>query len=106
MPHQTVNWECHKCGLLKDTYFGICPACGAEDRTPVGSEPVVFADSAQRVTLADIDLPFGSMVTFMVKWAIATIPAMIILFLIGAVIAVVFSVLFGIGLAGLGHLAR
>lgn len=35
------------------------------------------------VTVTDIKMPFWSMVTFMIKWAIATIPAMILLFFIG-----------------------
>ncbi len=45
-------------------------------------------DPASRVTVVDIEMPFGSMVAFMVKWTIASIPAIIILFLIGAMIAV------------------
>jgi hypothetical protein len=39
------------------------------------------------VTVVDIKMPFWSMVVFMVKWAIAAIPAMIILFVIGAILA-------------------
>ena len=34
------------------------------------------------VTIKDIQMPFASMVTFMVKWVIASIPALIILFII------------------------
>ena len=45
-------------------------------------------EPASRVTVVDIQMPFGSMVGFMVKWTIASIPALIILFLIGALIAV------------------
>jgi hypothetical protein len=37
------------------------------------------------VRIVDIKMPFGSMVLFMVKWAIAAIPALIILALIGLV---------------------
>ena len=40
----------------------------------------------QKVIVTDIHMPFGSMVTFMIKWAIASIPAAIILFLIGSLI--------------------
>jgi hypothetical protein len=43
-------------------------------------------DPAQRVLIADLDMPFGSMVSFMVKWSIAVIPAAIILALIGFVV--------------------
>ena len=42
------------------------------------------SDNYQKVTITDIHMPFGSMVAFMVKWAIASIPAMIILFIFGA----------------------
>jgi len=42
-------------------------------------------------------MPFGDMVSFMVKWAIATIPAMIILFLIGF-IAIAFFAAMGLAL--------
>ena len=37
----------------------------------------------QEVKVADIRMPFGSMVVFMVKWAIASIPAFIILVVLG-----------------------
>ena len=37
------------------------------------------------VTVVDVQMPFGSMVIFMVKWAIATIPALIILGLVALV---------------------
>ncbi|MEH0689237.1 hypothetical protein H4F17_09205 [Vibrio cholerae] len=32
-----------------------------------------------RVSVVDINMPFGSMVVFMIKWAIAAIPAMFVL---------------------------
>ncbi len=37
---------------------------------------------AQRIVVTDLDMPFFSMVKFMVKWAIASIPAAIILWFI------------------------
>lgn len=40
----------------------------------------------QRVIVTDVQMPFGSMVTFIVKWTIAAIPALIILFFIFAVL--------------------
>jgi hypothetical protein len=58
------------------------------------------AETTEEVCVRDIDMKFGSMVTFMVKWALASIPAIIILSIIGF-----FIYLFGsIILAGLmGH---
>jgi hypothetical protein len=54
--------------------------------------------SINRVTVTDVDMPFLSMVRFMVKWAIAAIPALLILTILTAVF---WSVLLGF-LAGLG----
>lgn len=42
--------------------------------------------------ITDINMPFNSMVFFMVKWALASIPAMGILFGIGALVASIFSI--------------
>ena len=53
----------------------------------------------QEVVVTDIQMPFGSMVAFMVKWVIASIPAFIILF----VLFVIVSAIFGGILAGIGN---
>ena len=57
-------------------------------------------DEIRGITVTDIQMPFGSMVIFMIKWAIASIPAAIILFLIASVFAVVFGGVFS-GMTGL-----
>ena len=51
----------------------------------------------QPVTIEDIKMPFSSMILFMIKWAIASIPAIIILFLIWMMVMGVF----GVGIATL-----
>lgn len=56
-------------------------------------------DQEQRVVVVDVNMKFGTMVVFLVKLAIAAIPAAIILFFIGAAIAMVFGGLF----VGLSH---
>ena len=38
-----------------------------------------------KVVVTDIKIPFGSLVVLMVKWAVATIPALIILSVIGPI---------------------
>jgi hypothetical protein len=48
-----------------------------------------------RVVVTDIKIPFVSMLILMVKWAIATIPALIILGAIGSVIFAAFNALLG-----------
>ncbi|MFH7319557.1 hypothetical protein ACHHRT_02975 [Desulfurivibrio sp. D14AmB] len=47
------------------------------------------------VTIVDIRMPFGSMVVFMVKWVLASIPAFFILAFIGAAVFGVLGALFG-----------
>ncbi len=44
-----------------------------------------MSDQPNRVFVTDVDMPFLSMVRFMVKWAIAAIPAFLILMILGAV---------------------
>jgi hypothetical protein len=50
-------------------------------------------DEARRVVVTDVRMPFASMVVFLVKLAIAAIPAMIILSVIGALAAALLGVL-------------
>jgi hypothetical protein len=42
-------------------------------------------EQPNRVSVTDVDMPFLSMVRFMVKWAIAAIPAMLLLMILGAI---------------------
>lgn len=53
---------------------------------------------SERVTIVDIDIPFGKMVGLIIKWTLASIPAMIIVSIIFMLIAALFSgVLAGVG---------
>lgn len=53
-----------------------------------------------RVTLIDLDVPFGRLVMFFVKAALAAIPATVIVWLILAFIAFVARALFGLAWFG------
>lgn len=55
-------------------------------------------DKEQRVVVVDVNMKFGTMVMFLVKLAIASIPAAIILFLLGLVLTALFGGMFA-GLA-------
>jgi hypothetical protein len=44
-----------------------------------------------RVTIVDINMPFGSMVAFIIKWTLAAIPAMVILAILGFTLATMFA---------------
>jgi hypothetical protein len=48
-------------------------------------------DGMNRVVVTDVQMPFWSMVTFMIKWAIAAIPAIIILMFIGVFVVGIFG---------------
>ncbi|HSN41551.1 MAG TPA: hypothetical protein VLT92_15300 [Burkholderiales bacterium] len=54
-----------------------------------------MADHQHEVTVTDIKIPFWSMVILMVKWALAAIPAIIILIVISAVLSGTLHALFG-----------
>jgi len=56
-------------------------------------------ENSNNVVVVDIKMPFMSMVVFMVKWAIASIPAIIILM----VLVVIFGGIFGGFLGAMGH---
>ena len=53
----------------------------------------------KRVVVTDISMPFISMVIFMIKWVIASIPAFIILSILWAIVTAILSVIMG----GMGH---
>jgi hypothetical protein len=56
-----------------------------------------MAEDRREVVVTDIKIPFWSMVVLMVKWAIAAIPAVIILMLIAAAVSVVLGMIPGGG---------
>ncbi len=60
------------------------------DSTPP-TETVNSNTSSQNVIITDIQMPFGSMVVFIVKWVIASIPAMIILAVLFMVVTKIFG---------------
>jgi len=49
----------------------------------------------QSVKIIDFDMPFGSMVTFMIKWVLASIPAFIILSIVGFILSIILISIFG-----------
>ncbi len=51
--------------------------------------------NTNQVNIVDVKMPFWSMVVFMVKVSIASIPAFIILSIIGAVVFAVFGGIIG-----------
>src|SRR5688572_17102879 len=72
----------------QQNYIGAanCHWCGAAFQHPEFKNPPNYNDipdfgkGPQKVIVVDFDMKFSSMILFMVKWAIAAIPAMIIIF--------------------------
>ena len=82
-----------------------CPECGAKGTNEVsecncgydfqGELGLTKKKGIQQVKVTDIDMPMSSMVPFIIKWTLASIPAMIILSII---FALFYFILSGIGL--------
>lgn len=53
------------------------------------------------VVITDIKMPFLSMVVFIMKWVLASIPAMIILWVVTTVLFFLFSMVFGAAFMGM-----
>lgn len=71
-------------------------AINQASRRPAGLSAYLSAatkglDGVQPVVVVDVHMRFGSMVMFMIKWAIASIPALLILLVIGFIIQRVFG---------------
>ena len=110
-----INVMCPHCGeKAKAPAEGVgqnadCPSCGknfripssaaaASSTVPKRAEPVPATaprnppPMAEKtaVVVTDIRMPFGSMVVFMIKWTIASIPAFIILAILGSLASAMF----------------
>jgi hypothetical protein len=57
----------------------------------------IMADDKREVVVTDIKIPFWSMVVLMVKWAIAAIPAVIILIVLVSLVGAVLGMMPGGG---------
>ncbi len=89
-----AEYACRSCGKQVSVETESCPNCGTpypaegeKTARKLTMQAVGSAAKGEPVHITDIDIPFWSMVVFMVKWAIASIPALLILFLFGALVA-------------------
>jgi hypothetical protein len=98
--------KCRFCGKEIQDTSRVCEHCGREllppvaialveppRSLPIAPDPDLSTAPIARVTVVDIDMPFGSMVGFMVKWALAAIPAILILAGLAALLGFVFGLL-------------
>ena len=94
---------CKECGgvfAAAEMENGVCESCrnsSNQETKKEGSTMGIKVNSAkpltktsldtnQEVVITDIKMPFFSMVIFMVKWVIASIPAFIILFILASIL--------------------
>jgi hypothetical protein len=63
-----------------------------------------MANEPNHVVVTEIKMSFFSMVIFMVKWVIASIPAIIILSIIGAVVMTILNFFLGGFMFHMGHM--
>jgi hypothetical protein len=86
--------QCSSCGkTYPSNYFNsdkICQNCLAEAQA--GESKEATSIKLSEVKIVDFDMPFWSMAGFMIKWAFATIPALIVLFIVGMVLGSVFNI--------------
>jgi len=91
-----MSWEC-ACGITNRDNATKCGGCGwtleqlneykssLENKNVKSTEEdkgIIKFPKQIDVVVTDINMQFGSMVLFMIKWALASIPAALILFLI------------------------
>ena len=91
-----IHASCASTFLANPEEYGGEPIEKTEAQTEVQSQHSEHQKQQQineenSVHVKSFDMPFGDMVMFMVKWAIASIPAFIILFIIGAILTGIFG---------------
>lgn len=92
--------KCPECGTDNNAESDKCHKCQAPlgvPYDPILAESIWVAldKSVVRVEVKDFDMPFWAIVGWMVKWAIASIPAFVILVI---VFIVMLAMLFGVGM--------
>lgn len=103
---------CRQCNTPVDANAGICPVCGAanpgqaygpppgQPASSAGARATFERTGPDHVVLKGVDIPFGDMVSLILKVMLASIPAYLVLLIISVVIFGMMGACFG-GLAGL-----
>mgnify|MGYP003134542787 CR=1 FL=1 len=90
------NIKCNKCGdYIPEEMINKCPICNdiKVETIKINKKNKQKNKDTTKVRIIDIEMEFGSMVLFIIKWTLASIPAMIILFFIGFIFAAVFGLI-------------
>lgn len=93
-PIMSMNFiTCPSCHEENPADRRECLKCGADLKKP----PLRIASShsapsyGRSVVIEDIDIPFGSMVLFMIKWSFASIPAAIVIGIFWWIVVTIFG---------------
>ena len=92
--------KCRFCGQAIRAVSRVCEHCGKDligpsaSRSADPADPEIAPAPLVRVTVVDVDVPFGSLVSFMVKGALASIPAFLLLFGLFVVVGLLFGGMF------------
>lgn len=90
-------WTCPRCEHSVLDPLTTCDRCGQVKGQPGPVKPALPTNAASvgasRVIVTDFDMPFGSMVSFIFKWALASIPAFLLLGIMGGILFTVLSVM-------------
>lgn len=84
---------CKSCGIVfnaNDMKDGLCVTCienGGKQKELEITQNINNEKKSKEVAVTDIKMPFISMVIFMIKWTLASIPAIIILMILFTVFA-------------------
>lgn len=74
--------KCPDCeGALSDG-ARLCPHCGWEKGTYLDAKGKVRTVLPHRISIAAVDLPLWSIVKVAIKWAVASVPAVLLLVLV------------------------
>jgi hypothetical protein len=93
-PRLAANqWLCPRCNQPVSR-GAKCPGCGAQEPAAQPAGPQATAvPVAGGVKIVDFDIPFGSLVVFLIKFAFAAIPAAIVVAILWGVGALVIAAL-------------
>jgi hypothetical protein len=78
---------CPECTKQISSFAPYCPGCGC----PIKTSTEAKLSQTPGIVIDDINMQFGSMVIFMIKWALASIPALIILLILFSFVAAIFA---------------
>ncbi len=88
-----MSKECLVCGKSNPEEAKYCKKCGTYLSSTILEKPKAKSESREakhisqmNVAITDVNIPFSSMVVLIVKWTMASIPALFILFIFGAII--------------------